>query len=259
MRMSNPATKAKERGSALEKSILVLEAITEQPQAIGLPDITSRVDLPRQTVHRILLQLEVLGLVIRDSTRDRFAVGPRLSYLAHSTLRSANHGVPIRQILAPLVEELNETCNVGVLDGMEFVYLERIECDWPLRIHLQAGSRVPAHCTAGGKLLLAHLPPDLRKNYLKTAQLNRFTDNTIVHKDSLEAELDQILVQGYSVNREEYAVGIMAIGVPIFDKNGTAMSALALHAPIARLSIEDGVKSIDRLKEAAEELGRIWL
>ncbi|MGI9380574.1 MAG: IclR family transcriptional regulator domain-containing protein, partial [Methyloligellaceae bacterium] len=113
--------------------------------------------------------------------------------------------------------------------------------------------------TAGGKLLLAHLPLELRKNYLKTAQLSRFTENTLVHKDTLEEELDRILALGYSVNREEYAIGIMAIGVPIVDKNGTAMSALALHAPIARLSIEDGLKSLDRLKRAAEELGRIWL
>ena len=143
-----------ERGSALDKALAVLEAITAQAQPIGLPDLSARLDLPRQTVHRVLLQLEAAGLIVRDPSRDRFSVGPRFSMLALAALQTQNQAAPIRAILQALVDDIQETCNIGVLDGMQFVYLERVECHWSLRVHLQAGSRVPAHCTSGGKVML---------------------------------------------------------------------------------------------------------
>ena len=88
-----------EYGSALNKALAVLEMITSQPQAIGLPDLAARLEMPRQTVHRILRQLETQNLIIRDPTRDRFFVGPRLSQLSIAALFSENHNLPTRAIL----------------------------------------------------------------------------------------------------------------------------------------------------------------
>lgn len=248
----------KERGSALQKALLVLDAIVEQNQPVGLPDISARVQLARQTVHRILTQLELLGLIIRDPSRDRFTVGPRLSHLSLNVLRSSNNRTPVRLILTDLVEQLQETCNVGILDGMEYVYIERIECDWPLRIHLQAGSRVPAHCTAGGKLMLAHLRYDTLMHCLQIAPLEKYTKNTLTDISKLQSQLDQIKEQGYSINNEEYTEGLMAIGVPIRDSKQVVLAALAVHAPVSRLSIEKGLQYMDQLQKAAERISEIW-
>src|SRR5262245_56055720 len=104
-----------DRLSALEKALAVLEALTDQRQAVGLPDLAVRLNLARQTVHRVLGQLEAAGLVMRDPSRERYSVGPRMSQLAFSTLRSLNQTAPIRLILQDLVDEIGETCNVGVL------------------------------------------------------------------------------------------------------------------------------------------------
>ena len=86
------------RSSALEKALSVLEAVSDQTQAVGLPDLAVRLRLPRQTVHRVLGQLEKLKLVIRDRSRERYSVGPRLSRLAFVTLRSLNQSAPVRLI-----------------------------------------------------------------------------------------------------------------------------------------------------------------
>src|SRR5262249_33457244 len=132
-----------ERLSALDKALAVLEAVADQSQPIGLPDLSARLEWPRQTIHRILLQLEAQGLLQRDVSRDRFAIGPRCSALALRALSTRNQLAPVHAVLTELVDDVEETCNVGVLDGLEFLYVERIECRWSLRVHLQTGSRLP--------------------------------------------------------------------------------------------------------------------
>src|SRR5262245_37193447 len=93
------------RSSALEKALSVLEAVSDQTQSVALPDLAARLGLPRQTVHRVLGQLEKLKLIIRDRSRERYSVGTRLSRLAFLTLRSLNQSAPIRLILQDLVDD----------------------------------------------------------------------------------------------------------------------------------------------------------
>ena len=239
----------------------VLEAISEQPQAVGLPDLTVRLGLPRQTVHRILMQLEENGLILRDPARDRFSVGPRLSRLSLAALSSGNQSAPLRAILTRLVDEVQETSNVGVLDGMEFVYLERIECHWSLRVHLQAGSRVPAYCTSGGKVLLAHTPDDIRERLLLSGTLRAHTQRTLTEPAKLETDFARIRRKGYALNDQEYTVGIIGVAVPILSPDGRALGALALHGPEPRFTLSaakqqvGGLKSADR--SACQGLGAV--
>lgn len=252
------AKERKERGSTLEKSMRVLEAVADQPQPVGLPDLTARLGLPRQTLHRILQQLEENSLIVRDPARDRYSIGPRLSRLALLALNSANQSAPVRPILQELVDEVKETCNIGVLDGLDFVYLERIECDWSLRIHLQAGSRMPAHCTSGGKVLLAFLPDEARERLLKTTKLKPFTENTITRVSDLEAALAQIRERGYALNNQEYSIGIVGIAVPILGPERQPLAALALHAPVVRVPFAEVEKFLPKLKAAGKRLARAW-
>ncbi len=252
------AESADRRSSALEKALLVLEAIVAQPRAIGLPDLTADLGLPRQTIHRILQQLCDNGLVIRDPSRDRYIVGPRLSELAMATLNADNHRAPLRAILSDVVADVEETCNFGVLDGLEFVYLERLECSWSLRVHLTAGSRVPAHCTSGGKALLAHLDKPLRDQLIRAHKLEAHTDFTITDPDQLDAELDQILTQGYALNDQEFTVGVIGAAVPVIAGDGRALGALALHGPSLRLTLDDARKHVPRLRAAAVQLATVW-
>ena len=240
-----------EKSSALGKALLVIEAIVDQPQAVGLPDLAERLGLPRQTVHRILQQLEEQGLIVRDPARNRFAIGQRLSTLAMGALNSGNQNAPQRAILAELVAKVRETCNIGVLDGPEFLYLDRIECEWPLRIHLQSGSRVPAYCTSGGRVLLAHMPDDARARLLRATSLHAHTKQTIIDRGRLETLLSEIRLKGYALNDEEFNDGIVGIAVPILANDGRALAALALHAPRARMSPESALAKVVDLKSAA--------
>jgi len=244
--------------SALDKATLVLEAIVAYPRPVGLPDLTADLGLPRQTIHRILQQLCSNGLILRDPSRDRYAVGPRLSQLAMATLNSDNYRAPLRAVLNDVVEDVGETCNFGVLDGLEFLYVDRLECSWSLRVHLSAGSRVPAHCTSGGKALLAHLDKPLRNALIRSRKLEAFTPSTITNPGRLEDELDEILTQGYALNNEEHTVGVIGAAVPIIAGDGRALGALALHGPSQRLTLSAAKSHIPRLRAAAVHLATIW-
>jgi IclR family transcriptional regulator, acetate operon repressor len=248
----------KTRSSALEKALAVLEAILQQPQAVGLPDLAARLGLPRQTAHRLLTQLERTGLVVRDPSRERYSVGPWLSQLAFGTLRSLNQAAPIRSILQDLVDDIGETCNIGVLDGLEYLYLQRIECHWPLRLHTEIGSRMGAHMISGGKVLLAHLDPKLRHRLLRSRKLKASTSHTLTRVAELEAELAQIRTRGFALNNQERIDGIVGAAVPVVDQNGLVLAAVGMQGPLPRLTLKACERHVPRMRTAAERIARLW-
>ena len=117
---------------------------------------------------------------------------------------------------------------------------------------------MPLHCTAIGKLLLANLPPRVRQRVLSVITLERFTEATITDRDSLEEALGVIGLDGYSLNNQEFAVGMVAIAVPVKDRKDRVIAGLAVHAPHARMTVEDCVAQLPKVAAAAERLGVVW-
>jgi IclR family transcriptional regulator, acetate operon repressor len=247
-----------QRLNVLGKALAVLQAVAEHPQGVGLPDLAAKLGLPRQTVHRVLGQLRDSGLLLRDPVRERFTVGPRLIQLSLAALGSNNPWAPVRQVLQELVAEVGETCNIGVLEGLDYVYVDRIECEWPLRIHLEVGHRTPAHCIAGGKVLLSFIEPALRGRLLRSRKLVARTPRSITRVSDLEAELEKVRARGYGTNDEENFDGIVAVAVPIADGNGRVVAALTMHGPLPRLTPERCRTEVPRLRQAARRIASAW-
>jgi len=246
----------KESGSALQKATLVLDVLLDSEHPKSLAEISAKLDLPRQTVHRVVRQLEEMDLIRRDFTRDHYYVGARMISLSINALRSAARLAPIHAVLRKLVEEIGETCNIGVLERDEIVYIDRVECDWPLRLQLGAGSRVPMHATAIGKLLLAHLPSRTRKRIMEAAPLATYTDNTLTDLARLEDELKTIRREGFATNDEENLLGLIALAVPIYDGEGRVVAGLAVHAPAARMDLKGAEEQLPLLRSVAAKLQR---
>jgi len=247
-----------QRTSALEKALAVLEAVSDHSQALAPSDLAVRLALPRQTVHRVLGHLERAGLVVRGPAPERYSLGPRLSRLAFRALRSFNQSAPVRAILQELVEDVGETCNVGTLDVLDYVYLQRIECAWPLRLHLEVGSRTGAHCVSGGKVLLAHLDPDLCRRLLRSRRLARATPHTVTRASELERQLVRIRAAGYALNDQERTVGVVGVAVPIADRTGRVVAAVGMQGPLPRLTLKACERHVPRLRRAAQRIGREW-
>src|SRR5690606_30936917 len=116
-----------------------------------------------------------------------------------------------RAILQELAELVQETCNITMSSGDDIVYLDRVERNWPPRFALHAGSRVPFHCTASGKLLLSFMPKQQRERLLVQLPLRGSTEHTITDLDKLRKELAEIRKNGYSINAGEFMPGMVAI------------------------------------------------
>lgn len=243
------------QGSALAKSLAVLELVVESRRPVGLVELTERLGLPKPTVHRLVRQLEQQGLLQRVPRRDRYGVGPRLGSLAFNAIRAAVETGPVHAILEALVAQIGETCNIGVLDRTQVVYVDRVECDWPLRLQLRPNSRRPLHCTAIGKLLLAALDDRIRRRLIAALDLHGYTPNTITDPARLEAECHTIRQQRFATNDQEFHLGLIGLAVPVRDETGEVVAGLALHSPLQRMDLAGARKHLAPLREAAERMG----
>jgi DNA-binding IclR family transcriptional regulator len=158
-----------------------------------------------------------------------------------------------RAILSRLVEEIGETCNFTMLDGAQVIYVDRVEASWPLRMNLTAGSRVPLHCTASGKLLLALLPKASRERLTAQLGLARYTESTITDEKRLAAELARIRANRYATDDEEFHAGLVCVAVPVLG-NKRACAALAVQAPVSRMPLERALGYLPTLRRAASAM-----
>ena len=240
--------------SALEKAVLILETVTHQVQAINAADAALLSELPRPTAHRVLQQLESLELLQREPGTERYTIGHRLRQLSLMSLTKFHQTQLTHEILRTLSAECGETCNVGILDGQEILYLDRVESDWPLKVQLKPGSRVPIYCTALGKLLLAFAGDVQQRHLLSKVERVRHTEATITDHDKLVAALEEIRNRGYAINYGEDVAGLIALAVPIRDPGGHVVAGLAMHVPEARMNVVQLTRWKDRMAAAAHDI-----
>ncbi len=247
-----------DRDAAAVRGFAVLEAIAGEDGPTTLAGLATKVGLPKPTVHRLLLQLGSAGLVSREPEGKRYAVGQRLSQLALKVLANSSRRGARHAILQGLVAELGETCNLTMLDGAEVLYLDRVETASPLRVNLQPGSRVPLHCTASGKLLLALLPAPRRARLLAQLAMPRHTAQTLTTRVELEKELKRVRADKVSTDNEEFITGLVCVAVPIVAQDGHALAAVAMQAPVARMPLERSIGHAPRLRTAALALAKTF-
>jgi len=215
--------------------------------------------LPKPTIHRLFHTLEQEGFVQRDMDGRSYSPGPRLRSMAGGILSSLRIRTARQAILRRLSREIGETCNIALPDRDAMIYLERVETEWPLRIQLPIGTRVPFYCTASGKMYLASLARNHLKQYLAATDLDRRTPNTITDRDVLMAEIETVRRQGYALDREEFMDSMVAIAVPVRDVHGRLMVTLSFHAPAQRFDVQRTLSCLPALRRAAADLSKLVL
>ncbi len=237
----------------------LLEVLVREGRPLTLAEAVAASGWPKPTVHRLLGQLEAGELLAREPDGRRYAVAPRLLRLSESALAGSTQQGVRHAVLRHLVADVGESCNLTALSGAEVVYLDRIESAFPLQFNLRPGTRVPIHCSASGKLLLAHLPAAQRNALLDGLPLARYTATTLDNREALEAEFRRIRKDGYSVDAEEFVEGLVCVAVPVpAQHGGIPRCAVALQAPVARMSLAQAIERLPRLQAAAQALARTW-
>ena len=249
--------KSDDTAGAVPKALRVLEAVAARRRPLSIAEIASALDLPQPTAHRIVGSLEKLGFVGREPGRRRIVEGARFVRLGLDVLRSAAGSGARHAVLAALAKKTGESCNLGVIAGGHVVYVDRVESQWPLGLRFEPGSRVPLHCTAIGKLLLAELPDAAVDAHLASADLTRYTAATITDARKLKAELKRTRAQGYSMDDQEFMSGVVCMAVPVRGpREGQVCAGLAISAAQARHTLGGVKRFLPDLKAAAARLER---
>lgn len=236
----------------------IAEAVARATAPMTLEQIAKQTNTPRSTLHRITKQLVEAKVLMLEPKGKHYSAGERLIALTRNIDANDALHSERRAVLQLLVDQLGETCNFTTLDITDVVYVDRVEAKWPLRLHLEPGSRVPLHCTSSGKLFLSHMPAGQRRRLLYEAPLTRYTPKTITDPDVLAKELTTIRRANLSTDDEGYLRGLISVAVPVFGRNRRVIGTVAVHALKARMDLPQALEHATLLRRAAGDLGSIY-
>lgn len=252
---SGKDSSAQEYANRSMRTLLVLEAVAGFTGPVSAQALGKVVDLPKQTLHRILVTLTDSGFLQREIDSTVYYPGPRLQRMGTELLASAPGRNLRTAILTRLATEVGETCNLCIAATDHMIYLERVETDWPLRVQLPIGSRVPLHCTASGKLYLSSLADDQLGLLLRALDMYSATSNTIGSAEVLKTEISHIRKRGYAEDNEEFIEGMVAISVPVVHTgSGALLACLAVHGPSPRITLDQLRDYVPLLQQASTDL-----
>ncbi|MEK7737809.1 MAG: IclR family transcriptional regulator [Pseudomonadota bacterium] len=246
--------KSNQANSAAIRAFRILEILAESRRPLSLADIVDAIELPKPTVHRILQQLQESWLIARSVGSRHYECSSRVNRFSLNLMMNSGPAAERHAILRDLVEQIGETCNLTMLNGTEIVYIDRVETQWPLRVHLQPGSTVPLHCTATGKLLLSLLPKGKRDKLLDTLPLRAVAGNTITDRTALRREIEETRRRRIGINNQENLLGIIAVAVPVMLDRNRACAAIAAQAPVVRMSLDQLLGYVPAMRQAAEAI-----
>jgi DNA-binding IclR family transcriptional regulator len=214
--------------SVTARAFSVLEAFTPASPALTLSEIARRADLPLTTTHRLVGELRAAGALERDAD-GAYRIGLRLWEIASLAPR----GVPLREAALPFLEDLyevtHENVQLGVREGHDVVYIERIAGRRAVGVFTRVGGRFPLHASGIGLVLLAHAPEIVQREVL-AGPLERFTDHTITDPARLERILVQVRRDGVAISDRQVTNDAMSVAAPITDSSGEVVAALSVVA-----------------------------
>jgi IclR family pca regulon transcriptional regulator len=240
--------------AGLEKGLQVIEAFDQERSRLTIAEVAQRTGLTRAAARRYLITLAHLGYMRHEN--KLFSLTPMVLRLGQSYLHSARLPRIVQPLLYRLAYSLEEAASVGVLDHDQLVCVAAVSAGRLISTTLQPGTRVPAYCTANGRMLLASLPQEEVTRFLERARPEAITEHTIVDKERLALELVRARAQGYVVVDQELELGLRTIAVPLRNFRGEVVAALNISVHAGAMPAEQLVeRCLPALIKIQVELG----
>lgn len=237
---------------SVERALSILEALGRRQQGYGCTELGQLLSLHKSTVHRLVSTLQAYGFAEKDPGTERYKLGAKIMLLGLEALNSLDFRKVAIPYMKELVEISRETVQLAVLDGGEVFILERDHS--PEAITVNLGLRGPVHCTAEGKIILAHQPAEIAVEILKSRGMHQYTINTITEINQFVSHMDKVRIQGFAINAEEMVEGVRAIAAPVFNHKGQVTAALSITGPSSRLTLERIYRLVTVLKETCTSI-----
>ena len=224
-----------------------------------MTEISEKLGLYPSTIHRILDTLKHWGYVEQEPNNQRYQLGLKVIELGMAKLHQMDLAREATPYLKELVNQCNETIHLAILKEGEVLYLAKEESSQTIRMCSYVGKRAPIHCTALGKVLLAYLSEEKRKDILDKKGLPSLTEKTITNKKELEKELCKVREQGFALDRGEFEKDVRCIAAPIRNHQGKVIAAISISTLSFRIdkNIHNNLKKalIQTSKKISKRLG----
>lgn len=217
----------------LTKGLQILEWLVHAPRPMGVTELALKLKLTKSNVHRLIGTLGSMGYISQEPDRT-YRSTLKVWRLGNELMRNVNLPHVAAGALRMLSVRTNETVHLCVLDGLQALHIEEIECEQEVRVHTRRGATSPLHCVAAGKILLAFNYDTMRE--VTGSKLQRYTGRTIVSLQKLDAEVARIRQTGLAFNSGEFMEDVGGIAAPIRDPLNNVIAAIGLSAPLSRLN-----------------------
>ena len=236
---ANRISKPNNLVQTIKRASSILDILGQSSQGISIRELSTKIKLPKGTIHRLLSSLSYFGYVHQDPKTRNYFLGLKLVELGQLLLSQLDLRKEAESFLRDLAERTKETVHLVFLDRNEIVYIDKLETDQNpsgLRMASRVGLRNPAHSCAVGKVLLADLPEEALNNFIREKGLPKRTENTITNSTHLKEHLNLVRTQGYAIDDEENEKGIRCVAAPIRNEVRRAVAAVSISGPAFRIT-----------------------
>jgi IclR family pca regulon transcriptional regulator len=254
------AENTKSQVLSLAKGFRVLEVFDSEERELTLSQIAAKAGLDAGTTFRLVRTLVELQYLMEVAGTKRYYLGLKVLGLGFNAIARMNPHDSARPVLRSLVGQVREAASIGVLDGADVVYIDRVHAGLVrLGVEVRIGSRVPVYSSAIGHALIAHLPKAERVRILNLRERVKITPHTPTSLAVIEERLKAVREEGYALSDQETVLGLRIVAAPILDADGQPYAAVSVASPAMSRSLEDFVSaSVEPVKAAAKELASLY-
>nr|WP_242834553.1 IclR family transcriptional regulator [Clostridium pasteurianum] len=244
---------------SVDRTLSILELLSDYENGLGITEISEKVNLHKSTVHRLLNTLMVKGYVQQSEDSNRYKLTLKLFELGSKKVEKMNIVNVARPLLKELMEKTNEVIHLVVREGIDIVYVAKVESQNPIRMYSRIGKKSPMYCTAVGKSMMSHMSEEEVNLIWKNSNVEKLTEYTITDFQTFKDNIDLIRNEGYAIDEQENEIGIRCIAASVLDYSGNIVGAISISGSIISFK-EEKIQEFSKLiieysNRISQELG----
>jgi IclR family KDG regulon transcriptional repressor len=241
---------------AVERALLILDLFQDQQMELKITEISARMSLHKSTVHSLLKTLQLYQYIEQNPANGCYRLGMKLVERGQYVLSNLD----LRNVAAPVLQQLTEqtgqTSNLVILEGKEGIYIDKVEGAQAVIRYSRIGRKIPLHCSAVGKVLLAFQPAPKMEQILQNYTYVPHTEFTIESEERLRMELKQVTSQKFAIDHQENELGVRCLAAPVYDVSSHIVASISLSTLVSRVSYDQMLEMVPFLQKACAEISQ---
>ncbi len=244
---------------SVDRSLCILELLSDYEDGLGITEIGEKVDLHKSTVHRLLNTLVCKGYIKQNKSTNKYGLTLKLFELGNKKVEKMDFVTIAQPYLKELMEKTNEVVHLVVKEGIEIMYLSKVEPQKSMKMYTRIGMRKPMYCTAMGKAMLSQMTEEEIQEIWNASDIKKLTQNTIIDFCKLKENLKESKEKNYAIDDQEVEIGIRCIGTVVRDHKNNVCGAISLSSSIITFT-EDKIEGFSKMileyaNKISKELG----